>query len=41
MSSAYEPMKEKDFPAPPRVGNRLIIPKEKFILWVEKKKEVK
>ena len=39
MSSAYELMKEKDFPAL-RVGNRLIVPKEKFVLWVEKKTEV-
>ena len=39
MSSAYELMKEKDFPAL-RVGNRLIVPKEKFIAWVEKKTEV-
>ena len=39
MSSVYELMKEKDFPAL-RVGNRLIVPKEKFIAWVEKKTEV-
>lgn len=39
MSSACELMKEKDFPAL-RVGNRLIVPKEKFVLWVEKKTEV-
>ena len=39
MSSAYELMKEKGFPAL-RVGNRLIVPKEKFIAWVEKKTEV-
>ena len=39
MSSAYELMKGKDFPAL-RVGNRLIVPKEKFVLWVEKKTEV-
>lgn len=32
-------MKEKDFPAL-RVGNRLIVPKEKFIAWVEMKTEV-
>ena len=31
--AAYELMKEKDFPAL-RVGNRLIVPKEKFIAWV-------
>ena len=34
-----ELMKEKDFPAL-RVGNRLIVPKEKFMAWVEKKTEV-
>ena len=39
MSLAYELMKEKDFPAL-RVGNRLIVPKEKFIAWVEMKAEV-
>lgn len=39
MSSAYKLMKEKDFPAL-RVGNRLIVPKEKFIAWVEMKTEV-
>ena len=39
MSSTYELMKEKDFPAL-RVGNRLIVPKEKFMAWVEKKTEV-
>ena len=39
MSSTYELMKEKDFPAL-RVGNRLIVPKEKFISWVEMKTEV-
>ena len=39
MSLAYELMKEKDFPAL-RVGDRLIVPKEKFIAWVEMKTEV-
>lgn len=39
MSSTYELMKEKDFPAL-RVGNRLIVPKEKFIAWIEMKTEV-
>ena len=39
MSSADELMKEKDFPAL-RDGNRLIVPKEKFIAWVEMKTEV-
>ena len=34
ISSAYELMHEKDFPAL-RVGNRIIVPKEKFYQWVE------
>ena len=34
MSSAYELMKEPDFPSL-RIGNRLIVPKEKFMAWVE------
>ncbi len=34
ISSAYELMHEKDFPAL-KVGNRLIVPKEKFKQWVE------
>ena len=33
-SSAYELMKEQGFPSL-RVGNRLIVPKEKFMAWVE------
>ena len=33
-SSAYELMHEKDFP-PLRVGSRMVVPKEKFIEWVE------
>lgn len=36
ISSAYELMHEKDFPAL-KVGNRLIVPKEKFEQWVETK----
>lgn len=35
MSSTYELMKEPDFPAL-HVGNRLIVPKEKFKEWVDK-----
>ena len=34
ISSAYELMHEKGFPAL-RVGNRIIVPKEKFCQWVE------
>ena len=33
-SSAYELMHEADFPAL-RIGSRIVVPKEKFILWVE------
>ena len=33
-SSAYELMHEKDFPTL-RIGNRIVIPKEAFIRWVE------
>ena len=38
ISSAYELMHEKDFPAL-RVGNRIIVPKEKFCQWVEEQTE--
>ena len=34
ISSAYELMHEKDFPTL-RVGCRMVVPKEKFIEWVE------
>ena len=37
-SSAYEPMHEKDFPAL-RIGSSIIVPKEKFIEWVQKQTE--
>lgn len=33
-SSAYELMHQPDFPVL-RVGNRMVVPKEKFIQWVE------
>ena len=33
-SSAYELMHERDFPTL-RVGNRMVVPKETFIEWVE------
>ena len=33
-SSSYELMHEKDFPAL-RIGNRIVVPKEKFIQWVD------
>lgn len=36
ISSAYELMHEKDFPAL-KVGNRLVVPKERFKQWVETK----
>ena len=34
ISSAYELMHETNFPAL-RVGNRIVVPKEKFYQWVE------
>ncbi len=34
-SSAYELMHESDFPVL-KIGNRMIVPKEKFIEWVER-----
>ncbi len=34
ISSAYELMRETSFPAL-RVGNRIVVPKEKFCQWVE------
>ena len=33
-SSVYELMHEKDFPTL-RIGSRMVVPKEKFIQWVE------
>ena len=33
-ASAYELMQEKDLPTL-RVGSRMVVPKEKFIEWVE------
>ena len=33
-SSGYELMHEPDFPVL-RVGSRMVVPKEKFIQWVE------
>ena len=33
-SSAYELLHEKDFPSL-RIGNRIVVPKEPFIRWVE------
>ena len=34
ISSAYELMREKGFPAL-RIGNRIVVPREKFIQWVD------
>lgn len=36
--SAYELMHERDFPSV-RIGSRLIVPKDKFAAWVDKKTE--
>ncbi len=35
-SSAYELMHEKDFPVL-RVGSRMVVPKEKFIAWADRR----
>ena len=35
-STAYELMHEKDFPAL-RIGNRLVVPKDHFREWVDRK----
>lgn len=35
ISSAYELMRRKDFPSV-RIGNRLIVPKDKLRKWIEK-----
>ncbi len=34
-STGYELMHEKDFPIL-KIGNRIVVPKEKFIEWVNK-----
>ena len=34
-SSGYELMHGKDFPVL-RVGNRMVVPKEKFVEWIER-----
>lgn len=34
-STGYELMHERDFPAL-KIGNRIVVPKEQFILWVER-----
>ena len=36
ISSAYELMHEKDFPSI-KVGSRIIVPKDKFRDWIDKK----
>ena len=36
ISSSYELMHEEGFPAM-RVGNRLVVPKERFIQWVNER----
>lgn len=36
LTSAYELMHEKDFPGI-KIGNRIIVPKDKFCEWIDKK----
>ena len=38
LTSAYELMHEKDFPSV-KIGNRIVVLKEKFIEWIDKKSE--
>ena len=38
VSSSYELMHEKDFPAI-RIGSRLVVPKEKLQRWIDTKTE--
>lgn len=35
-SSCYELLREKDFPSI-YIGKRIVVPKEQFITWIEKK----
>ena len=35
-AGAYELVKGKDFPAL-KIGSRIVVPKEKFIAWVDEK----
>ena len=37
-STAYELMHEADFPAL-KIGNRIVVPKEQFIAWVQQHTE--
>ena len=37
-SSGYELLREKDFPSL-RIGNRIVVPKDSFIHWVEQHTE--
>ena len=34
-SSGYELMHQRDFPTL-KIGNRIVVPKEKFVQWVER-----
>ena len=36
ISSCYELIHEKDFPSL-TIGNRIVIPKENFILWIRRR----
>lgn len=37
-SSGYELMHQRDFPTL-KIGNRIVVPKEKFIQWIERNTE--
>ena len=38
LTSTYELIHEKDFPSV-KIGNRIVVSKEKFIEWIDKKSE--
>ena len=38
LTSTYALMHEKDFPSV-KIGNRIVVSKEKFIEWIDKKSE--
>lgn len=38
LTSAYELLHQKDFPSV-KIGNRIVVSKEKFIEWIDKKSE--
>ena len=39
-AAAYEPVRSKDFPSL-RIGTRIVVPKDKFINWINRRVEEK